>query len=772
MMRRRFLVGGAAAAGAVYGLGRHGASAATQAPSDVAVNRVSIGDVKEGEDLFAWLNRVHGGYDVVTYRRALGAANPFKEGDDAQGLAAADEDSRENSRRLLANTTIRALTAHPIFDDEVVAFADAQVDAGVRARIERWTLRELARFLVDQPEDAIKAIMPGLSSDVIACVVKLMSNDDLITVGRTVFNPLPGSKVGAKGYMGARIQPNSPTDDPEDIVMQVLDGWSYACGDVVLGTNPVSSDVDQVAAIEVALQGLLVAFGLDTVLPHCVLAHVDVQAQVEQKFPGSTALWFQSLAGVADATAVFDINVEKMRRHASKRTGRFGLYFETGQGADATNGHGKGFDMVIHEARNYGFARALQSTVAKARDAAGIAGRPWVHVNDVAGFIGPEVFRTKAQLVRVCLEDTVMGKLHGLTIGLDICSTLHMDVTLDDLDWCIEQVMPANPAYLMALPTKNDPMLSYLTTAFQDHVRVRERFGYKVDDQMWAFFERLGVIDHEGRPTSHFGDPRWVYLQYRRARRDERSDGDIVAEADAILARVRGRGVFVAAGHGAAPSDMDPALDQQVRRLYEDAKICIRASLPAAFPSTLASAVAMATRSRDRDDYILHPPTGESLTEEAIARVTALRDAQRGAYEVQIIVADGLNALALTDTGHLAPYLDELRRRLASAGFRVAPQHVLVTNGRVRAGYRIGELLFGGLAPTALAAAVHVIGERPGNGHHTFSSYVTRVPARVWARAGVVDHNHTKVISNIADTALDPVLAAQQTVALLKTATV
>ena len=143
-----------------------------------------------------------------------------------------------------------------------------------------------------------------------------------------------------------------------------------------------------------------------------------------------------------------------------------------------------------------------------------------MHLNDVAGFIGPEVFRTKEQLVRVCLEDTVMGKLHGLTIGLDICSTLHMDVTLDDLDWCIEQVMPANPAYLMALPTKNDPMLSYLTTAYQDHVRVRERFGYKVDDRMWAFFQRLGVIDAAGQPTQHFGDPRWVYLQYRRALRD------------------------------------------------------------------------------------------------------------------------------------------------------------------------------------------------------------------------------------------------------------
>jgi ethanolamine ammonia-lyase large subunit len=320
----------------------------------------------------------------------------------------------------------------------------------------------------------------------------------------------------------------------------------------------------------------------------------------------------------------------------------------------------------------------------------------------------------------------------------------------------------------MALPTKNDPMLSYLTTAFQDHVRVRERFGFKVDDRMWAFFQKLGVIDADGRPTVHFGDPRWVYLQYRRAKHDARTDEEILAEADASIARVRGRGVFVATGHGPKPSDMDPALDRQVRRLYEDAKLCIHASLPTSFAATLASAVPVATRSRDREDYILHPPTGELLDEPSLARVTALRGAQRGAYNVQIVVADGLNAYALTDAGHLAPYLEELRRGLLAGGYRPAPEHLVVSSGRVRAGYRIGEVLFGALAPDVPAALVHVIGERPGNGHHTFSSYVTKLPARVWARPGIVDHNHTKVISNIADTALDPALAARQTVALLR----
>lgn len=120
---------------------------------------------------------------------------------------------------------------------------------------------------------------------------------------------------------------------------------------------------------------------------------------------------------------------------------RFGMYFETGQGAEETNGQGKGVDVVILEGRKYGFCRGLikvmreARTESKSRESEGSAKvlgsvEPWVVVNNVAGFIGPEVFSTKEQLVRVCLEDTVMAKLHGLTAGLDICCTLHMNISL------------------------------------------------------------------------------------------------------------------------------------------------------------------------------------------------------------------------------------------------------------------------------------------------------------------------------------------------------
>lgn len=767
-MRRRTFVLGMVASGVVAcGPGEVVPPAVPVAPPPPPTSGVVVADPRDGEDLFAWLDRVHGGYDLTVHRQVLGAANPFKEGDQAQGIAAADEASRANARRLIAATTLAALAAHPIFEDEVVAFADAAVSPEARAKLADWTMGELVAWLLREPEEVIKPVLPGLTSDVIGTVVKLMRDDELVAVGRKIFNPLPGSQVGARGYLGARVQPNSPTDDPEDILFQVLDAFAYGVGDVVLGTNPVSSDPEQVAAVEVVLKEVLDTFGLAGILPHCVLAHVDVQAEVERRHPGSTALWFQSLAGVADANRTFDLDVAKMKAHAATRTGPYGLYFETGQGADGTNGHGKGFDMVLHESRKYGFARALKAEVAAARAAAGTPGEPWVHVNDVAGFIGPEVFRTREQLVRVCLEDTVMGKLHGLTIGLDVCSTLHMEVSLDDLTWCLDQVMPANPAYLMALPTRNDPMLSYLTTSYQDHVRIREKFGYKVDDRMVAFFAGLGVLTPDGKPGEHFGRPDYVFKEFQRRKGDQRSDEEILADAKARMERVRARGVFLAEGHGANPWDLDPALDAQVRALYEDAKKCLHTELPDGFADTLKPSVSVRTGSRDRDDYILHPPTGEQLAGPSAVATAALAVHQGGKYDAQLVISDGLDALALTDEGHLTPFLTELRTQLAGAGVRLAPEHVVVRHGRVRAGYRIGEALFSGLSADTAATLVHVIGERPGNGHHTYSAYVTRLPARVWAAIGTADHNHTKVIANIADTALDPITAARQVTALL-----
>jgi ethanolamine ammonia-lyase large subunit len=708
------------------------------------------------EGLVEYIERTFGAWNERAYKYLLGAANEFKEGDAIVGVAAANEQDRKLARQLLNHTRLEQIDAHPLLSDLLYRAIQGSLHQAAHDRSANWTFGALKQFLLEQDEPAIHALAPGLSSDVIACVTKLMSNSELMAIGAKVFNPLPGSNIGARGYLGARIQPNSPTDNVEDIRWQVLNAWAYGVGDVLLGTNPVSSETTSVAAVEATLQELLSTFELQHVLPHCVLSHIDVQAQVEHQHPGRTALWFQSIAGSDAANATFDLTLDKMLRYASTKQGPYGLYFETGQGADFTNGHGAGFDMVIHESRKYGFARLLSQQFAQAN---GIQGQPWVHLNDVAGFIGPEVFRTREQLVRCCLEDIVMGKLHGLCLGLDVCSTLHMDVSLQDLDWCLDQLAPACPAYLMALPTKIDPMLGYLTTSFQDHVRLREKFGCRINDRMVDFFKQLQVLDQAGNPTEHFGDPLWVYVQYRRRQGDGREQAEIVEEGKRQMAAVRQRGVFLASGFGDRPSELNSQLSEEIQAIYQDAKASIWARLTDSFKKSKADALFLKTCSIDREDYILHPVSGEQLSQESIDSLQTLRQRYQRQSDVQIVVSDGLNALAIDDRTQLDPFVKRLTERLQQAGLRPAPQLIVVDSGRVRAGYQIGQLLFGEL--DGLRGIIHVIGERPGSGHRTFSAYMTCPMGDVWA-SGKVDHDRTRVVAGIANTALHPLLAADE----------
>ncbi len=726
---------------------------------------VTIQNIKPGEDVFSYVERIKGGPDLTLYRQVVGAAGAFKEGDETLGVAAADEASRQNARQLLANTKIKDLLEKPLFVDNQFKLITSTTDPAQYEKIKNWTMGDLKKFILTKSEKEIKTIMPGLHSDIIGNLVKLMSNDELTHVGQTVFNVLPGSKIGAKGYLSARIQPNSPTDNTEDIVWQVFNAYSFAVGDLLAGTNPVDSEEASVENIELALKDVMQTFGVDKYNPWCVLSHIDVQAAVEQNNPGSTALWFQSLAGVDSANKVFDLTIDKMMDYAKMRTGKYGLYHETGQGADFTNGQGQGFDMVVHEARKYGFARALAQQVAASQTTGEGA---WNHTNDVAGFIGPEVFKTREQLVRVCLEDIAMGKLHGLVLGLDICSTLHMPVTLDDLDWCQDQIAPANPAYLMALPTKNDPMLSYLTTAYQDHVRLREKFGYKVNDDMWNFFKKIQVIDKEGRPTNHFGDPVWVYYQYRLAKGDERPMKQIYAEGQQAVKRVQDRGVDLAIGYGENVWDLEPELSKRIHALYDDAKVSLWSELTPEFVSTIPNVVAVQTESADREDYVAHPSTGESLNEASVATLQKLRDNWGNKVpDVQIVISDGLNAKAIMDEDHLMPYLNELRKELKKANMTVAKENIVVTNGRVRAGYRIGDVLFEKAPEVQPKAIIHIIGERPGTMHHAYSVYISKVSPAMW-KDGAVDHDVTKVISGIANTGVPPKQAAVQTIRLMQ----
>jgi ethanolamine ammonia-lyase large subunit len=318
----------------------------------------------------------------------------------------------------------------------------------------------------------------------------------------------------------------------------------------------------------------------------------------------------------------------------------------------------------------------------------------------------------------------------------------------------------------MALPTKNDPMLGYLTTAFSDHVRIREKFGYKVNDAMWKFFQDIEIIDYQGKPTTHFGDPVWVYYQYCKAKLDIRSQKEILEEGQLCIQRIRKRGVFITEGFGKNYWDLPSELDQEVHDLYEDAKISIWSQMTPAFVASIPAAIPLFTRSKDRKDYVYHPETGEKISAESIGILEKQSQKwQNEVPDVQIIISDGLNARSLMDEAHLSPYLHGLVNELRAKNYRVCPENIVITNGRVRAGYACGEILFGKLPASATKKGIiHIIGERPGSVHHNFSAYLTAASVNTWKKTGKVDHNISRVVSGISDTSLVPELAVQETV--------
>jgi ethanolamine ammonia-lyase large subunit len=169
-----------------------------------------------GEDLFTHLDRVHGGFEWTAYRRLLAAASAFKEGDAVQGFTA-DDAARAHARTLLAATTLRDLDAHPPLIDDLHAFLAADLDPALTARTADWTLTELKSFLLTADPAVIHPLLPGLSSHVLACLIKLLDEPELVAIGARIFHPIPGTDLGAPGRLSARIQPNSPTDHPDDI---------------------------------------------------------------------------------------------------------------------------------------------------------------------------------------------------------------------------------------------------------------------------------------------------------------------------------------------------------------------------------------------------------------------------------------------------------------------------------------------------------------------------------------------------------------------------
>ena len=627
-------------------------------------------------------------------------ANEFKEGDLLVG-GTRDDLARREARRSLGTLPVGEITKTAFVEDELGEALARSRDARLADEVSHLTVAELKNLLLS-PAGAgwVRRYHEGLASEVIAAVVKVMTDTELSEVARKLFNPLPGAGVaiGAPRHFGSRIQPNSPGDDEEEILFSILEGLSYGCGDVILGLNPAGDDIETIVRLEDLLRRVVERLELPT--RYCVLS--DIVKQSAARARTKVDVGFQSLAGTSKALAgMVGLGVAGVLDLAR---GFDGLYFETGQGAEVTTGAAEGLDMVTLEARTYGLARYL-------RRHTGV----WMIVNDVAGFIGPEVFRSGEQLVRACLEDVVMAKLHGLTMGLDVCSTFHMGVEPEALGQLTERIVrQAAPAYLMAVAGNTDPMLGYMTTSFREHPALRLQTGRQIATPMQKRLATLGVTDARGRLRTDAPRPESLYATYMKAGGDRRSSATLREEGARKIESLRQRGYDLGYGHGpdfAAP----PEVRSRMEAIYRHARRALYATLnEAVIREVSPRRLRVRTAARDREEYLSHPPSGERVCNEDAGRLATLYPARRP--QVQIVLSDGLNADALNE--NLRALLPQLRRGLAEAGQHVGEVDILIQNGRVRAGYQVGALL-------GVDLIIHLIGERPGTGLNTLSAYLT-----------------------------------------------
>jgi ethanolamine ammonia-lyase large subunit len=671
-------------------------------------------------------------------------ANEFKEGDLRVG-GTRDPQIRTEARRELAALRLDEIASVVLVEDGVSEALTRSLNPALAAEIAQFTVAEMKHILLDSGGARwAERYRDGLSSEAIAAVVKVMTNEELAQVAQSLFNPLPGEgiAIGAPQHFGSRIQPNSPGDDEEEILFSILEGLTYGCGDVILGLNPASDDVDTIIRLEDLLRSVVDRLDLPT--RYCVLS--DIVKQTTARTRTQVDVGFQSLAGTSKALAgMVGLDVEGILDLAR---GFSGLYFETGQGSEVTNGTAEGVDMVTLEARTYGVARCLRQQTDK-----------WMIVNDVAGFIGPEVFRTEEQLLRTCLEDSVMAKLHGITMGLDVCATFHMGIAPQALQRLTEDMVEqAAPAYLMAVAGNADPMLGYLTTSFREHPRLRFQTGRQMSSAMQERLTELGALK-QGQPVAETATTAALYAEYRKAGGEPRSREDLCAEGQRKIERLRQRGFDL--GYGCGPGYAAPTtVEKRLETLYSHARRALYAKLD----ETLLKSVSpkhlrVRTCSLDREDYLSHPPSGERLGDADACRITLLYPFRRP--QVQIVLSDGLNANALNENLHAV--LPPLRHGLTALGCHIGETDVVVENGRVRAGYHVGALL-------DVEVVVHLIGERPGTGLNMLSAYLT------YGRDGLghshwsadLDHACTTAVCGIHRQGKRPEGAAEEIVRLVK----
>ena len=438
-------------------------------------------------------------YSFNSLKEVLAKANEERSGDQLAGLSAETSEERVAAKIVLSDILLSDLYNSPSVPyelDEVTRTIQDGINMRIYDEIKNMSVSELREWILDEntTNADISRVSRGLTSEMVSAVTKLMSNLDLIVGARKIrVTATCNTTIGLENTLSVRLQPNHPTDDVDGILASVYDGLSFGTGDALIGLNPVDDTVDNVIRVLNTFEEVKQKWNIPT--QNCVLAHVTTQMEAIRKGAPSD-LCFQSIAGSEKGNEAFGFNAatldeaQDLLLHQGTSRGPNVMYFETGQGSELSSDAHYDTDQLTMEARCYGFARRYS---------------PFV-VNTVVGFIGPEYLYNSKQVIRAGLEDHFMGKLTGISMGVDVCYTNHMKADQNDMENLATLLSAAGCNYFMGIPHGDDVMLNYQTTGPHDVATLRELFNFTPIKEFADWMEKIGITE-DGKITKRFGDP-------------------------------------------------------------------------------------------------------------------------------------------------------------------------------------------------------------------------------------------------------------------------
>jgi ethanolamine ammonia-lyase large subunit len=637
-------------------------------------------------------------YRFEDLRALLAKATPLRSGDVLAGVAAASAQERVAAQMALADLPLRVFLNDTVIAyeiDEVTRLIVDTHDAAAFEPVAHLTVGGFRDWLLsdDATAERLSALAPGLTPEIAAAVSKIMRLQDLIAVGAkcrvvTRFR----TTIGLEGRLSTRIQPNHPTDDPRGVLAATLDGLRLGGGDAVIGINPATDNVDACIALLEMLDTLRVR--LDAPIQSCVLAHVTTTMEAMRR-GAPVDLVFQSIAGTEAANRGFGIDLtmlaEAWEMALALGRGTAGanvMYFETGQGSALSANAHHGVDQQTLEARAYAAARHFKPLL----------------VNTVVGFIGPEYLYNGKQITRAGLEDHFCGKLLGVPMGCDICYTNHAEADQDDMDALLTLLAAAGCSFIMGVPGADDIMLNYQSTSFHDALYARRLLNKRPAPEFEEWLARMGLTGP--RPA---GLLETIGMELAQVSVDVSSQAIWDRLRTVTPARI---GIEATGVSQPTAASLDFQKDHAMARDAVYAGLSVE-TLAMTIREMGLEPVVLASRAKNREEYLQRPDLGRRLSSESRA---LLRD-HSGPYDVVFVLADGLSAIAVD---RHAPQL--LRALLPALSDRTIGPVVIVEQGRVAVGDEVAVALEADLA-------VVLIGERPGlTSPDSLGAYLTWKP--------------------------------------------